>query len=174
MSAWKSATSASRTVSKKSVSESCVFSSSWQRAITSLQVRHHPDSGAAAVLLCGWLASRLDWTPGSLAPRGHDGSLAGRAKTRRHEIALALDPAQQDVPGLAGITIETAQGMTVQLDRGPGGLRAKRTTRKGREIEWTVMGASRGEAGILGEGIRQALLRDHTYRPALERAVTLV
>ena len=29
------------------------------------------------------------------------------------------------------------------------------------------MGASRGEGGILGEGVRQALLRDPTYRPAL-------
>jgi hypothetical protein len=33
-----------------------------------------------------------------------------------------------------------------------------------------VLGASRGEAGILAEGIRQALVRDPTYRPALERA----
>jgi hypothetical protein len=30
-----------------------------------------------------------------------------------------------------------------------------------------VLGASRGEAGVLGEGIRQALLRDPTYAPAL-------
>ena len=42
--------------------------------------------------------------------------------------------------------------------------------RKGREWRWTVMGASRGEAGILGEGIRQALLRDQTYGPALKAA----
>ena len=34
--------------------------------------------------------------------------------------------------------------------------------------EWTVMGASRGEAGILGEGIRQALLRDKSYGPGAE------
>jgi hypothetical protein len=33
-----------------------------------------------------------------------------------------------------------------------------------------VLGASRGEAGILGEGIRQALLREPTYRPALAAA----
>jgi hypothetical protein len=37
-----------------------------------------------------------------------------------------------------------------------------------------VLGASRGEAGILGEGIRQALLRDPTYRPALEHARAMV
>jgi glucose-6-phosphate dehydrogenase assembly protein OpcA len=144
-------------------------------AITGVHVRHHPDSGAAGVLLCGWLATRLGWAPGSLAARGHNGGMSGRAKTRRHEITLSLDPApEQDVPGLAGITIETAQGLKVDLDRGPGGLRAKRTTRKGREIEWTVMGASRGEAGILGEGIRQALLRDPTYRPALDAATEMV
>jgi len=144
-------------------------------AITRDDVRHHPESGAAGVLLCGWLASRLVGSPGALAPRGHNGGYAGRAKTRRHEIALTLDPVQeQEVPGLAGITIETAQGTTIELDRGPGGLRARRRTRKGKENEWTVMGASRGEAGILGEGIRQSLLRDPTYRPALDVATQML
>jgi hypothetical protein len=33
-----------------------------------------------------------------------------------------------------------------------------------------VLGASRGEGGILGEGVRQALLRDPTYGPALSCA----
>jgi hypothetical protein len=36
--------------------------------------------------------------------------------------------------------------------------------------EWKILGASRGEGGILGEGIRQALLREPTYGPALEAA----
>jgi hypothetical protein len=36
-----------------------------------------------------------------------------------------------------------------------------------------VLGASRGEGGILGEGVRQALLRDPTYAPALDRALVL-
>ena len=35
------------------------------------------------------------------------------------------------------------------------------------EHTWLVLGASRGEGGILGEGVRQALLRDPTYGPAL-------
>ncbi|MCW2992418.1 MAG: hypothetical protein JWM73_3012, partial [Solirubrobacterales bacterium] len=30
-----------------------------------------------------------------------------------------------------------------------------------------------GEPGILGEGIRQALLRDPTYKPALAKALEL-
>ena len=38
----------------------------------------------------------------------------------------------------------------------------------------TSFSASRGESGILGEGIRQALLRDPTYGPALEAAETLL
>ena len=37
-----------------------------------------------------------------------------------------------------------------------------------------VLGASRGEAGILGEGVRQALLRDPTYKPALSAAREMV
>ena len=45
--------------------------------------------------------------------------------------------------------------------------------RDGSEREWTLLGASRGEAGILGEGIRQALLRDPTYQPALSAACVM-
>ena len=59
------------------------------------------------------------------------------------------------------------------LERGEGGLRARRRERNGRaSATWTVLGASRGEPGILGEGIRQALLRDPTYAPALAAART--
>jgi len=36
-------------------------------------------------------------------------------------------------------------------------LRAHYKHTRGIEREWTVLGASRGEAGILGEGIRQAV-----------------
>ena len=88
---------------------------------------------------------------------------------------LCLEPEpHQAAPGLAGLEIETASGMKLTLERGPGGLSAKRTTPKGDESEWTVLGASRGESGILGEGIRQALLRDPTYRPALAAAGAMV
>ena len=76
-------------------------------------------------------------------------------------------------PGLDGVTIDMASGASVSLDRGPGGLRTVRRARDGAEQSWTVLGASRGEAGILGEGIRQALLRDSTYGPALAAANAL-
>lgn len=137
--------------------------------LSSVTAHHRPDSAVTGLLLLGWLATRLGWEPGALV--GRNGTLLGRARARRQEVSLRLEPVMQlDVPGLAGLTIETASGMSLSLDRGPGGLAAKRRTRDGRESAWTVMGASRGEAGILGEGIRQALLRDPTYRPALEAA----
>jgi len=64
--------------------------------------------------------------------------------------------------------------MSLSLDRGKGGLQAYRRFPDGREARWTVLGASRGEPGILGEGIRQALLRDPTYAPALHAARTMI
>jgi glucose-6-phosphate dehydrogenase assembly protein OpcA len=142
-------------------------------AISSVTIRHHPDSAAAGMLYIGWLATRLGWSVGPLYAR--NGGFQGRARGKRQEVALKLDPEkEQSAPGLAGITIETAMGMEVSLERGPGGLHARRRTRKGNDTEWTVLGASRGEAGILGEGIRQAMLRDPTYRPALDAAATMV
>jgi len=75
--------------------------------------------------------------------------------------------------GLEDVTIETASGRSLTLGRGPGGLRARSRDPRGQEREWTLLGASRGEAGILGEGIRQALLRDPTYAPALSAAAAM-
>jgi glucose-6-phosphate dehydrogenase assembly protein OpcA len=141
--------------------------------LAKITVRHHPDSAIAGLLLFGWLCSRLGWQPGSLVQQ--NGSLHGRASTRRQEVALWLEPEpRQAAPGLAGLSIETASGMKLSLDRGPGGLSATRVSSDARLSEWTVLGASRGEAGILGEGIRQALLRDPTYRPALAAAGAMV
>src|SRR5262249_58465571 len=102
------------------------------------------------------------------------GQWSGQATTRRHDIKIQLQPIDQNAPGLAGVTIELANGEAMALDRAPGGLRAMRRERNGTERSWTVMGASRGEGGILGEGVRQALLRDPTYRPALQSAEAMV
>jgi glucose-6-phosphate dehydrogenase assembly protein OpcA len=137
------------------------------RRIDAVTVRHRPDSGVAGVLFFGWLASRLGWGTGTLM--AVNGSVRGRAHGHRDDVSLALEPDEgQSVPGLAGVEIHTASGMSIALDRGPGGLIARRRDRKGREQQWTVLGASRGEGGILGEGIRQALLRDPAYRRALD------
>jgi len=141
------------------------------RKLSAVTVRHSPDSTAAALLLFGWLASRLGWEPSPLT--GNAGRLRGRARGKRGEIALSGEPTEQGVRGLAGVTLETADGMALSLDRGPGGLKAWRRFSDGREATWTVLGASRGEPGILGEGIRQALLREPTYEPALQAARVL-
>jgi glucose-6-phosphate dehydrogenase assembly protein OpcA len=134
--------------------------------ISSVSVRHQPQSAIAGLLFCGWMASRLGWQPGALVAA--NGSLRGHAHGRRQDVEIELVPdPTMSVPGLAGIEIGSASGVRIGLYRGPGGLTARRSDRKGRESSWTVLGASRGEAGILGEGIRQALLRDRAYRPAL-------
>jgi glucose-6-phosphate dehydrogenase assembly protein OpcA len=142
-------------------------------SIAEVTVRYREDSVAAAVLFCGWLSSRLGWKPGSLS-EGSNGTISGHARGRRQEVKITLDPTRQDAPGLAGVTIATASGEAVALDRSPGGLRSSRRARDGKESSWTVLGASRGEGGILGEGVRQALLRDPTYRPALNCARVFV
>ena len=141
--------------------------------ICGVTVRHRPDSAIAGLLFFGWLCKSLDWKPGSLIAR--NGTMHGTAESRRQEVKLHLEPDEtMNAPGLAGITIEMASGHTLSLDRGAGGLCARRSDRKGHEWKWTVMGASRGEAGILGEGIRQALLRDKSYGPALKAARRMV
>jgi glucose-6-phosphate dehydrogenase assembly protein OpcA len=143
------------------------------REITAVTVRHHPDSAVSATMLLGWLASRLGWEPARLTDE--DGGFVARARTEGRKVKLRLeaDPTMP-VPGLAGIAIETATGMKLSLFRGPGGLAAKRKLPGGKESSWVVVGASRGESGILGEGIRQALLRDPTYGPALTAACEML
>jgi glucose-6-phosphate dehydrogenase assembly protein OpcA len=141
--------------------------------IESVTIRHHPESAISGLLLVGWLASRLGWETGSVIRR--NGDLMARARAKRHEVKLALESEPKlNVPGLDGLTIQCSRGMRISLNRGPGGLSAKRTLHDGSESSWVVMGASRGEQGILGEGIRQALLRDPTYGPALRAAASML
>jgi glucose-6-phosphate dehydrogenase assembly protein OpcA len=141
-------------------------------AIRAVTIHHHADSAVAGLLVLGWLASRLGWR---LAPLDRaDAGLAGVARHANGEIRLALVPEpRQPVRGLAGVALETRSGRRLALDRGAGGLRARERDPAGRERHWTLVGASRGEPGILGEGIRQALLRDATFGPAAEAASRL-
>jgi hypothetical protein len=141
--------------------------------ISGVGVRHHPESTVAAMLLVGWLASRLDWRPSPLVP--DNGALVGSAAGGRQDVAVRLESAPElQVRGLEDVALETAKGRRLLLARGPGGLRARTLDPRGEEREWSIPGASRGETGVLGEGIRQALLRDPTYVPALESARALL
>jgi glucose-6-phosphate dehydrogenase assembly protein OpcA len=137
--------------------------------LSELTVRHHPESRVAAMLLAGWLGSRLDWSGGRL--EGEDGALHGTAKSAGGLVKIRLEAAPElMVRGLEDVTLETSSGRRVRLRRGRGGLRAYTRADDGQEREWTVPGASRGETGVLGEGIRQALLRDATYLQAVDVA----
>lgn len=141
-------------------------------AIDTISVRHHPDSTVAAMLLVGWLASRLDWEVSPLRSGGE--ALTGTAQAGERVVRIRLERApEQEVRGLESVAIATATGRRLGLRRGAGGLRARSRDANGREHEWTILGASRGESGILGEGIRQSLLRDPTYGPALDAAETM-
>ncbi|HEX4563324.1 MAG TPA: glucose-6-phosphate dehydrogenase assembly protein OpcA [Solirubrobacteraceae bacterium] len=159
-----------------------VFDSGRMRAelpqIEAMRVRHHPSSTVAAMLLAGWLSSRLGWEPSAMRAAAHNGgarTLAGAARADAGEVALELTSAPElEVPGLAGVEVTCRSGLRVRLDRGAGGLRAHQREPDGDERSWTLLGASRGESGILGEGIRQALLRDPTYTPALGAAQSML
>jgi glucose-6-phosphate dehydrogenase assembly protein OpcA len=120
------------------------------RGLDGVCVRYQPSSKASAALLVGWLASRLQWNGNG------------------PEIELA--PVDQQAPGLAGVTVSWSEESMLSLDRDRGGLLARERGVGAGERVWKVLGASRGEGGILGEGVRQALLRDPTYGPALDAA----
>jgi glucose-6-phosphate dehydrogenase assembly protein OpcA len=137
-------------------------------AITELEIRHRETSMASALLLAGWLSSRLQWQHSRL--QQWDGRFAGHVRNGGSDVIVALQTAEQEAPGLAGVTVTCADETSLSLQRGAGGLDAREHRRDGRDLEWKILGASRGEGGILGEGVRQALLRDHTYGPALGAA----
>ena len=148
-------------------------------ALSEVCVRHRPGSTASAALLTGWLASRLDWRPSPLHADGtgwrgtiERGSGEETGSATEHEVEIALSPFDQEAPGLAGVTVAW-NGCSFSLDRAEGGLRARQRRPDGDELAWRVLGASRGEGGILGEGVRQALLRDPTYAPSLGAAKIL-
>ncbi|MGH2842479.1 MAG: hypothetical protein ACRDKL_02680, partial [Solirubrobacteraceae bacterium] len=87
-------------------------------------------------------------------------------------VAVTLVPVAQAARGIAGVTVSGEDGFSLTLERAPGGLAASERApgEGGAERRWRMFGSSRGEAGILGDGVRQALLRDPTYGPALQAA----
>jgi len=138
--------------------------------ITRVNVRHHPGSMVSSLLLTGWLASRLGWTPAALERMANGASRATALHRDGSEIIVEFDPVRQDIRGLAGVTVGDSTGFSLSFDRSPGGLVAHEQRAGSEPHEWKLLGASRGEGGILGEGVRQALLRDPIYAPALNAA----
>ncbi len=159
--------------------------------VRELEVRHQESSTASGLLLAGWLASRLHWErdpvsahepgerdpvsarePGERDPVSarEPGELVGTLGRQGGAVTVRLRPESQNSPGLGGVTVSCEDGPELSLQRGDGGLDARELMPDGEEHVWKILGASRGEGGILGEGVRQALLRDPTYHPALQAA----
>jgi glucose-6-phosphate dehydrogenase assembly protein OpcA len=136
--------------------------------ISALEVRHQERSTASGLLLAGWMASRLQWDRVRLS--GGLGLFTGSLVREDGEVTVELRALEQESPGLVGVTVSCDEGTSLALQRGYGGLDAAERTRDGEQREWKILGASRGEGGILGEGVRQALLRDPTYVGALDAA----
>lgn len=132
-------------------------------SIDEVEIRHHPGSEAAAWLMLGWLADRLRWQAADGAVVDDDGQ----------PVRLRLTPVDVGVQGLAGATVSSRDGSRFALDRNPGGLRARRTDG---DVErgWTVIGASRGESGVLATALRRTLVPDDGYRGALASARSLI
>lgn len=139
--------------------------------VSGIEIEHRAESRASALLLIGWLASRLGWRPSVLCDDGGErfSSVAGRANGA---LDIRFAPTGQQAPGLGCVSVfcEGKQPLAIMLERASGGLRATESFGGGSPREWQILGASRGEGGILGEGVRQALLRDVTYGPALRAA----
>ena len=138
------------------------------RHISELEIRHQERSTASGLLLAGWMASRLHWERAQLG--GGIGMFTGSLHRADGDVTVQLRALEQESPGLIGVTVSCEEGMSLSLQRGLGGLDAAERDRDGEERQWKILGASRGEGGILGEGVRQALLRDPTYVPALDAA----
>lgn len=137
--------------------------------IAGLAIRHQAISTASGLLLVGWLSSRLHWE-GEPLQRLNRAGLRGARRRSSGEVAIGLHRTNQEAPGLGGVTVTCVNGFALSLDRASGGLCAQERSPDGHTLTWKILGASRGEGGILGEGVRQALLRDPTYGPALDAA----
>jgi glucose-6-phosphate dehydrogenase assembly protein OpcA len=136
-----------------------------------IYVRHHHGSIVSALLLTGWLSSRLGWIPSELVPAAGGVSQAAAVRSSGGpSVSIEFDPVDQAIRGLAGVTVTGSAGFSLSLDRAPGGLLAHEQGAGAKPRQWQLFGASRGEGGILGEGVRQALIRDPTYGPALQAA----
>jgi glucose-6-phosphate dehydrogenase assembly protein OpcA len=137
--------------------------------VSELDIRHRDGSSASALLLAGWMASRLGWEPMPLALHTGD-RREGTVLNGDHDVKIVMRETHQEAPGLGAVTVSSLPELSLSLERGWGGLDATERLGDGTVKQWKILGASRGEGGILGDGIRLALLREPSYWPALNAA----
>jgi glucose-6-phosphate dehydrogenase assembly protein OpcA len=140
------------------------------QSVTTVSIRHRTGFAASAMLLAGWLASRLQWKTSPLVPDNR-GGLQGTARTSSSgSVEIAIDPVRESGSGVAGLTVSSDGGFWLSLNEAPGGVRAREHSAMGGEAAWQSLESPPGERGTLAEAVRQAMLRDPTYRPALDAA----
>jgi hypothetical protein len=77
----------------------------------------------------------------------------------------------EDEPaGVVGLTVSSGGGFSLSLDEAAGGVRVRERSAGGGEAAWQGLESPPGVSGTLAEAVRQAMLRDPTYRPALDAA----
>lgn len=130
--------------------------------IERLEIFTRPDSRFGGALLAGWLGHRLGWNAG---PPLLDAS--------SQRVVAQLRDTDQELPGMAGLTLQFRDGAARMLTRGPGGLRITDTDARGQRQERTVMGASRGGSGLLPSALRQVLLPDELDEDVLQATAAL-
>ena len=129
-------------------------------AIEGFTIRHQASSTASALLLAGWLASPLHWDTRPLMSANGSG-MHGRAYTRSSRyIDIGLETADQDVPGLAGITV-TAEGYALSLDRAEGGLRLNEAIAGTASTAGLCWGRPAARAASRGRGPPSLAARPH-------------
>jgi glucose-6-phosphate dehydrogenase assembly protein OpcA len=122
------------------------------------------------MLLAGWLASRLQWKTSPLVPDCR-AALRGTARANSSGgVDIAIEPVRQSGSGVVGLTVSSDGGFSLSLDKTAGGVRVRERSAGGGEATWQALESPPGERGTLAEAVRQAMLRDPTYRPALDAA----
>jgi glucose-6-phosphate dehydrogenase assembly protein OpcA len=140
------------------------------QSLTRVSIRHRTGFSASGMLLAGWLASRLRWKTRPLVPDNR-GGLRGTARTNSSgSVEIAIDPVMKSGSGVVGLTVSSDGGFSLSLDEAAGGVRVRERSAGGGEAAWQALESPPGERGTLAEAVRQAMLRDPTYRPALDAA----
>ena len=155
-----------------------LFDPPWLRPELALALRGHgsPPSpldgrGGAARGLAGLAPAVAELA--SRRSSGRADRQGPREPPGRHACACRARPSCR-CPGSRASRSRRRPGTACAWTAAPAGCARASRARARSDREWTVPGASRGETGVLGEGIRQALLRDPTYLPALGDARTLL
>lgn len=130
--------------------------------IERLEIFTRPDSRFGGALLAGWLGHRLGWNAG---PPLLD--------SRSQRVVAQLRDTDQELAGMAGLSLQFRDGASRMLTRGAGGLRITDTDVQGQRHERTVMGASRGGSGLLPSALRQVLLPDELDEDVLQATAAL-